>query len=293
MRFVAAFSILSLVCSVASAQSDQDIQADANRIFQKAEDAVSGNLATFLEANEEPINVARQEMAELIARLNKDGRSQLATAMQRRLNTLEESIHKKANAKVPAAARPSMAIRGRVVDLLPQVDIERDALRGQWKRVGDDVECIGTDSDWASLLLQYDPPEEYDFTVEFTRLSGIDGICLYCFANEKRFALEVGTFHNQITGFTAINGLLINKGPASKVGQYWVLGKRHSATAKVRKGEVSGWFDGKEVVTYVTDYGNMSLLKEMVIPTHMLGIGSRSSTRFHKVTVEDMTQGVK
>jgi hypothetical protein len=192
-----------------------------------------------------------------------------------------------------AQSDQEISTRGKIVNLLPQVDLSRDAMRGVWKKVGDEVECTGTDWEWATLLLQYDPPEEYDFTVEFTRLSGIDGICLSCFANNKRFAVEAGTFHNQISGITAIDGKEINKSPAATVQKCWELGKRHTVTAKVRKDEVSAWFDGKQLFSHRTDYGNMSLLKDMVIPAKMLGLGARSSTRFHKATVEDMTPGAK
>lgn len=104
LAFVVA-SLTVVFVNSAVAQSDQEVYAEADRIFGKAEDAVSENLANFIKANEKPFATARHEMAELISQLNKDGRSQLATSLQRRLNALEDTIQRRASVKVPVVAK--------------------------------------------------------------------------------------------------------------------------------------------------------------------------------------------
>lgn len=115
-----AASIYGACASTSSAQSDSEVKTDVDRIFASAEEMVSKNFEAFLKANEAPLAQARDDMAELIARLNKDGRGQLATLMQKRLNSLEETIQKSATNKVPIVAPPQKSLR--------------DQVRGKWKR---------------------------------------------------------------------------------------------------------------------------------------------------------------
>lgn len=98
-------SFTVVLATTALAQSDQEVYAEVDRIFAQAEDAVSENLANFIKANEKPFATARHDMAELISRLNKEGRSQLATSVQKRLNGLEETVQRKASVKVPVVAK--------------------------------------------------------------------------------------------------------------------------------------------------------------------------------------------
>lgn len=104
LAFVVA-SLTAVLATTALAQSDQEVYAEADRIFAQAEETVSENLANFIKANEKPFATARHEMAELISRLNKEGRSQLATSLQKRLNGLEETVQRKASVKVPVVAK--------------------------------------------------------------------------------------------------------------------------------------------------------------------------------------------
>lgn len=97
-------SLTAVFMTTAVAQSDQEVHEEADRIFAQAEEAVSDNLSAFIKANEKPFATARHQMAELISRLNKDGRSQLATSLQGRLNGLEETVQRKAKVKLPVVS---------------------------------------------------------------------------------------------------------------------------------------------------------------------------------------------
>jgi hypothetical protein len=82
--------LIALIAFVATANlyadTDREIYDQANEISKQAEEAVAENLEAFVRANEKPIKKAREEMAELIARVNKEGRTQLATSLQKQLN---------------------------------------------------------------------------------------------------------------------------------------------------------------------------------------------------------------
>lgn len=96
------------------ADTDRDVYDEADGIFKQAEEAVGTNLATFVQANEKPLAKAREEMAELIARVNKEGRSPLATSLQKRLNTLEETVQKRVRTEVPIVVPPKKPLLERM-----------------------------------------------------------------------------------------------------------------------------------------------------------------------------------
>ena len=96
------------------ADTDREVYDEADEIFKQAEEAVGTNLATFVQANEKPLAKAREEMAELIARMNKEGRSQLATSLQKRLNGLEETVQKRVRTEVPIVVPPKKPLLERM-----------------------------------------------------------------------------------------------------------------------------------------------------------------------------------
>src|SRR5262249_20380875 len=59
-------------------------------------------------------------------------------------------------------------------DLMPLIDPARDTVRGNWQKSGTDL-C--SDNGWSSRVrIPYQPPEEYDFRIAFTRTSGIESV---------------------------------------------------------------------------------------------------------------------
>lgn len=115
MKTILFVVLLHAVTATASlAESDQEVYAEVDRIFAHAEEKVSENLEAYIKANQAPLTQARADMAELIARLNKDGRSQIATTLQKRLNTLEDTVQKKASNKVPIIALPQKKLAERI-----------------------------------------------------------------------------------------------------------------------------------------------------------------------------------
>lgn len=106
---------LMAVSSPTLADTDQEVYEEVERITTKAQDAVASNLSSYVMANAKPLKEARDEMAELIARLNKEGRKQLATTLQNRLNNLEESIRKRVDAKLPVIPPPQKPLLQRLV----------------------------------------------------------------------------------------------------------------------------------------------------------------------------------
>jgi len=115
LRLTARASVLyAVILATAVAQdkpsatdSDLEIYAKLDRIFEEVDEKVSGNLTAFNAANETPLKEARHKIAEIIAQLNKEGRTALATSVQKRLNGLADTVAVRVRAKVPIVADAS------------------------------------------------------------------------------------------------------------------------------------------------------------------------------------------
>lgn len=284
--FVALINVVTATASLA--QTDQEVYAEVDRIFAEAEESVADNLETYIKANEQPLTKAREGMSELIAEINKDGRSQLATALQSKLNGLEDTIQKRASQKVPIIARQRKPMVEKLVDLFPLVDLSCDSMRGTWSRVGTEFEC--NPGGPAELLLRYEPLAEYDFKCEFTSNGRPDCVSLACYANGKRFVCDFGGWGNEVIGFNVVDGMDGNSHPSSvRSRPVLVPGKRHTVMVKVRRNEVSAWLDGQKRVVLTTNFKNLDYRNDTVIPPKMLGIVAwNQQVRFHSAVVENL-----
>ncbi len=142
----------------------------------------------------------------------------------------------------PAVGPPSP----RPIDLLALVDPTRDAIDGQWVRRGSDLAASGV----AHLELPYQPPEEYDLTVQFTvghapgQHAGAsfpyagdrNGACCYLFDDAGQ--LNWSTF-NEI-GFMSVGGFGVKPDPAGK----------QELRVEVRRGGVRLFRNGREWKTF-------------------------------------------
>ena len=89
---------------------------------------------------------------------------------------------------------------------------------------------------------------------------GSQAVGLICRGGGRQFDFFVGGWDNTIAGFGLIDGKNANDNPTTTRADHWlVAGQRHVSLVKVRKDSVEGWFDGKRVTAYKTDWRDMSL----------------------------------
>ena len=183
-------------------------------------------------------------------------------------------------------ASPPMA---RSIDLLPLVDLQRDAGVGTWKRVADGVACENPAG--ANVLqLPYEPPEEYDFEIDFTTTGSGLNVNQYVAAGGRMFAWKLNT-HNvapPLYGFELLDGKFSKdfKEAATQIPEAIKDGQRYRSTVEVRRGSLRTLLDGRELVKWTGDFKRFSM--ESVTPMKYagrIGIGSwRRSVTFHAVT---------
>jgi serine/threonine protein kinase len=180
------------------------------------------------------------------------------------------------------------------IDLLALVDVQRDAGVGNWKRVSDGVSCENPDG--ANILqLPYEPPEEYDFEVEFTATSSGLNVNQYIAAGGTMFAWKLNSHgvNPPLYGFELLDGKFAkdNKEAAVQIPEPIRIGQRYRSTVQVRRGSLRTLLDGKDLVNWAGDFKRFST--ETVTPMKYpgrVGIGSwRRPVTFHSVTVREIS----
>jgi hypothetical protein len=181
------------------------------------------------------------------------------------------------------AGNASVAAPGDRIDLMPLIDPVRDAAGGRWGRTSDGF--VSDSSKWSKLRIPYQPPEEYDFRIEFTS-SGNEDVAQLFTAHGHECAWLMGAFKGSVCGLHCVGGKPANLNPTAVRDYTMTSGERHTSLLEVRKNSVAAYLDGKLLVRYDTDGSDLSTKKNWEVGQGSLGIGSYlNSTVFHKVEV--------
>jgi len=185
----------------------------------------------------------------------------------------------------PPAPKPS----SNTIDILAQIDLKKDAIRGNWTRNAQGI--VSPSNDIAYVQLPYVPGEEYDLTVVVKRGDG---------GNSFNIGVVVGSGANKHHGMVGFdcgpNGDLYGIGTSG--GQGRLLGDvRHSYTivCQVRKSSVAVLLDGKKVMDYQGDAGALSVGSQWVLPSREAPFIGSWTTSFtvSKITLTQVTGQTK
>jgi len=176
------------------------------------------------------------------------------------------------------------------IDLLRLVDPARDEVSGNWQVKDGTLVSDGTP--FARLRLPYEPPEEYDFTIVFTRQDGNDAVTQILAKSGIHFSWQLGGAGNRKFGFSAVGGLSLSatENPTT-VDASVDNGKTYTSLVQVRKDGVKAFVNGKLMSQHKTNYKDMGLTASWIVPdTRALGVGSQGSpTVFRSIQVLEVT----
>jgi hypothetical protein len=183
---------------------------------------------------------------------------------------------------------PPEAKKAKVVNLLAMIDPQRDAARGTWSLKDSVLVSDGT----AAIRIPYQPPEEYDFRIEFTRITGKDAVGQALSTPSSSFTWIMGSHGNRVCGFERINGERANEvaNPTHLiVDKVFENGRRYTSIVRVRKDGVVAEVEGRILARYQGDFLEMTE-GAFGVGKGALGIGSwDSKTAFHVVEVTEIT----
>ncbi len=201
---------------------------------------------------------------------------------------LKAQIEKRLKEMEPATT--TSTTKGGIVDLLKMIDPQKDAVNGKWEMR--DGSWVSDNSNQARLEISYQPPEEYDFRITFTRTKGNDVVAQILSKNGRQFMWGAGWGQDKYLSFELIDGkgAGFNKTTIERSG-YLKNGKMHTSLVEVRKEGVKAYLDGKLMSEYKTNYDDLSLVSTWQLrDSNSLGIGSHASpTIFHKIELREVT----
>jgi len=202
-----------------------------------------------------------------------------------------------------AGAVDDPALWKNAINLLPLVDTKRDGIYGVWSIKNGELVLDDGEGFTARLQLSYQPPEEYDFRVEFTLGPDSAEVCQLLNAAGHSFTWIMGLGGGPMFGFHLVNGEGAEQDPSPALMELKPLtpGRRYSSLMQVRKQGVAAYFDGKLAVNWKTDYRDMGLDYEWRLPEERrLGVGcfapeanARGGMTFHSIEVREVTSKVK
>jgi serine/threonine protein kinase/Leucine-rich repeat (LRR) protein len=193
---------------------------------------------------------------------------------------------------------------GGTVDVLNLANVKGRALRGIWVvnstglhgRTPPPAPGVRDDDRMPIFELNYLPPEEYDFEIEFTRMGGT--VVQVLSSGGARFAHEFTNGTDNGTparaGLTALDKQAIhtNKEAYAMVVPPSRQGTRHVAVVQVRRGSVQSFLNGKPVMKWTGDFSRLTLPNgfRLSTPDGHLGLGSwAGEVTFHRAVVKEIS----
>lgn len=178
--------------------------------------------------------------------------------------------------------------RGKTVNLLAVLDPGQDVVAGVWRMTPE-----GLTSDAAHhsrVALPYEPPEDYDFEVEFTRV-GEDTVVVMFVVAGKPVMWVMGGWNDTIFAFQAVNGQAGDQRNPTTVKASLQTGRRYACVVKVRKGTAQAYLDGRRMSQCDAGTQALSLPAEWALSSPgILGFGTYASTAvFHSIRVVEIS----
>jgi hypothetical protein len=178
---------------------------------------------------------------------------------------------------------------GKTYDLIPLIDPALDRQHGDWTvQANGELRC-DTGGFVPRIHVPYRPPQEYDFTVVFSQRDLRNGISLIMPKQGGQFFWYLGGGPGRDYGFASNP----NKG-----GSYVELIKpnvKYQTTVQVRRGEVKGCLNGRVLISYKTNLGDLISdgWRDMKDKT-VLAVACDDPTTFHAVQITEVTgQGTR
>ena len=181
----------------------------------------------------------------------------------------------------------------RVVNLIRLADPEKNTVAGTWK-ITKKKELVSDRTRAGRIEFSYQPPEEYDFRIEFTRLEGNEAVSqiLPNPHNDNHFLWMMGGWQNSVAGFELVSGKVVAENPTTSKRPAWLVnGQRYVSVVQVRKDGIKVLVNRKLVAELKTYFSNLTLHPAYRLPgTNTLGVGSWDSrTVFHEVAVVEIS----
>jgi serine/threonine-protein kinase len=174
-------------------------------------------------------------------------------------------------------------------DLMPLIDVSKDAVTGVWSKRGGDLRVEAGLR--ARLEIPYAPSEQYDFRVVFTRIDGNDCTTQFVSLGNQPFLWQMGAAGNTAFAFERVRFQPLETNPtARRVSRCLELGRRYESTLVVRQNAVTAFLDGAPIAQWTSNLKDLSRDPAWALRDEtLLGLGaSETTTLFHSIEVREV-----
>jgi hypothetical protein len=178
-----------------------------------------------------------------------------------------------AHPEIPDLGRPAPNDPPKkVVDLMPLIDAQRDAVDGTWRKV-ERLGLMSAVKGDSRLRIPYQPPQEYDLHVRGHRILGCDCVGLLLSHGGHNFLWVMGGWGNRICGFERIAGRqAITNATTIRCDAVFQNNIPFDVIVHVRNGYVAASMNGKLVAEYKTDYSELSTTPDNLVGDSVVGL---------------------
>jgi putative intracellular protease/amidase len=174
--------------------------------------------------------------------------------------------------------------------LASTVDPAKQAVAGAWSKSGNELSVRAAQG--ACLALTTAPQGEYDLRASFTRKSGQHSIGLVVVHGNQQVVFEVDAWGSHLAGFQDVGGKSIRDNATRRADVRLENNKRYTITVEVRKGQLRGLLENREIATLPMDGATIAVPDVWKFPGRdQLGLVAwESDTSFHSVEVRSINR---
>lgn len=176
------------------------------------------------------------------------------------------------------ADAPRAAMDTTPMDLLAEVNLPRDQVRGEWKM--EDGNLITAPDEAATLLVPFPVPAEYTLTVVAERIAGDGSLCIGLVVGGRQTMLALEGWDMMASGLNTVGGRTADDNPTTFRSPVFPPGEPGTIVCSVRRSAVRVSCNGRHVMDWSGDPGQLDLDRRFWtdIPAGQLFLGTWSGT---------------
>lgn len=163
------------------------------------------------------------------------------------------------------AVRESTAPRaGEPIDVLKQIDVNRDAVHGAWQL--EDGKLVSPNEPSAKLLLPPAPAAEYQLTVVAERRQGNWGLNAVLVVDGHQTMASLDGYNGKYSGLEHLDGKNCHENESTHQGRVLTDGQPATIVYTVRRSGVEVTLDGKKIIDWHGDAKRLSMIPAWSLP---------------------------
>jgi len=196
----------------------------------------------------------------------------------------------KAYTRIDSYEQSVNAADPRFVNLLPLVDVKKDGAAGTWKLDGGQLISTSKE-DWVEVDILYQPPEEYDFRVVFTRLEDGSEIHQYMYRSNHQFLYMCGGRAGKTFGFQTQSKNSAEREASLDEKSPLLINRRYTSVVQVRHDVIRAFLDDQLITERQTDSKSANIFSNSLLKHGTaLGIGTAwGPVSFQRIELIEMS----